>query len=65
VILVAQISKSSQIREVIQEVEDSTKEVEVEEEAGRLSIDVTNVTGWVTDLLNVLKRRMQNQEVHM
>ena len=40
-----------------QEEEELTKEVEVEEEAKKLSLDVTNVTNWVIDLLNARKRK--------
>jgi len=35
-----------------QEEEDLTKEVEVEEEENKLSLDVTNVTNLVIDVLN-------------
>ena len=59
-----QISKDSQRKKVAAEEEDLTKEVEVEEEAERLSTDVTDVTLWVIDLLNVLIMKIQDIEVH-
>ena len=40
-----------------QEEEYLTKEVEVEEEENKLSLDVTNVTNWVIDLLNAWRRK--------
>ena len=46
------------------EEEDLTREVEVEEEAERLSNDVTDVTLWVIDPLNVLRMKIWNSEVH-
>ena len=48
-----QITRSNKIGEMNQEEEDLTKEVKVEEEAKKLSLDVTNVTNWVIDPLNV------------
>ena len=59
-----QISKGSQRKVVEEEEEDLTKEVEVEEEAERLTTGVTNVTNWVTDLLNVLRMTIRDSEVH-
>ena len=59
-----QISKGSQRKKVAAEEEDLTREVEVEEEAERLSTGVTNVTNWVTNLLNVLRMKIRDNEVH-
>lgn len=42
---------------MIPEEEGLAREVEVEEEAKRMYIGVTNVTSWVTNILNVLKMR--------
>lgn len=39
------------------EEEGLTREVEVEEEAKRMSTSVTNLTSWVTDLLSVLRMK--------
>ena len=52
-----QITKSSKTGEMTQEEEDLTKEVEVEEEAKKLSLDVTTVTNWVIDILNARRRK--------
>ena len=46
-------SKSSMVEEVTLVEEDLTKEVEVEEEAEKLLLDVTNATSWGIDHLNV------------
>ena len=59
-----QISKDSERKNMAAEEEDLTREVEVEEEAQRLPIDVTDVTLWVTDLLNVLRIKIRDSEVH-
>ena len=61
---VVQIRKDSQRKKVATEEEDLTKEVEVEEEAERLSTDVTDVTLWVIDLLNVLIMKILGNKVH-
>ena len=53
-----QISKDSQRKKVAAEEEYLTREVEVEEEARKLAIDVTNVTSWFINLLSVLKKRV-------
>lgn len=55
---VAQINKGSRRKKVETKEEDLTRRVEVEEEVERLSISVTNVTSWVTDLLSVLRMRI-------
>ena len=47
-----------------QEEEDPTREVDVDEEARRLSVGVTNVISWVIDPLSVLIMRTQEKEVH-
>lgn len=47
------------------EEEDLTKEVDVEEEAERLSISVINVGSWVTDLLSVSRMKNEDKEIHM
>ncbi len=47
------------------EEEDLTREVEVEEEAERLSISAINVGSWVTYLLSVLRMRKEDKEMHM
>ena len=52
-----QTNRSNKIEDVTQEGEDLTKEVEVEEEEKKLSLDVTNVTNWVIDPLNVQRRK--------
>ena len=44
--------------EMTQEEEDLTKEVQVEEEAKKLSLDVTTVKNWVIDILNAWRRKM-------
>ena len=59
-----QISKDNQRNKVAAEEEDLTREVEVEEEAERLLIDVIDVTLWVTDLSNVLRMKIWDNEVH-
>ena len=59
-----QIRKNSQRKKVAAKEEDLTKEVEVEEEAERLPTDVTDVTLWVTDILNVLRMTIWDNEVH-
>ena len=51
-----QTNKSNKIEEVTQDGEDITKEVEVEEEANQMSLDVKNVTNWTKDPLNVQRR---------
>ena len=56
-----QIKKDNQRKKVAAEEEDLTREVEVEEEAERLPIDVTL---WVIDLLNVLRMKIRDNEVH-
>ena len=50
-------SKRSMIEEVILAEEDLTKEVEVEDEAERLSFGVTNATSWGISHLNVQERK--------
>ena len=52
-----QIRRSNKVGEMNQEEEYLTKEVEVEEEENELSLDVTNVTKWVIDLLNARRRK--------
>ena len=52
-----QTNRSSKIEEVTQEGEELTKEVEVEEEAKKLSLDVTNVTNCIIYPLNVQRRK--------
>ena len=59
-----QISKGSQRKKVAAEGEYLTREVEVEEEIERLFTGVTNVTNWVADLLNVLRMKIRDIEVH-
>lgn len=44
--------------------EDLTREVKVEKEVEILSIGVTNVTNWVTSILNVLRMTIWDSEVH-
>ena len=61
---VVQISKDRQRKKVATEEEDLTKVVEVEKATERLPIDVTDVTIWVTNLLNVLRMIIQDSEVH-
>ena len=51
-------SKRSMAEEVILEKEDLTKEVEVEDEAEKLSLDATNATGWGISHLSVQGRKM-------
>ena len=46
-------SKSSMVEEVILVEEVHTKEVEVEDEARKLSLDATNATNWGISHLNV------------
>ena len=50
-------SKSSMAEEVILAEEDLTKEVEVEEEAEKLSLDATNATSWGISHFNVQGRK--------
>ena len=52
-----QVTRSNKTGEMTQEEEDLTKEVEVEEEETKLYLDVTNVTIWVIDPLNVQRRK--------
>lgn len=59
-----QISKGSQIKKVVAEEEYLTIEVEVEEGVERLSTSVTDVTNWVIDILNVLRMKIRDNEVH-
>ena len=49
-------SKSSMVEEVMLAEEDLTKEVEVEDEAEKLSFDVTNATNWGISHLNVQEK---------
>ena len=51
-------------REEEVEEEAERREVEVEENADRLPTDVTDVTLWVTNILNVLKMKIRDSEVH-
>ena len=55
--LVTQTNRRNKIEEVTQEGEHLTKEVEVEEEEKKMYLDVTNVTNWVIDILNVQSRK--------
>ena len=50
-------SKSIMVEEVTLAEEDLTKEVEVEEEVEKLSLDATNATSWGISRLNVYKKR--------
>ena len=50
-------SKSSMAEEVILAEEDLTKEVEVEDEAKKLSLDVTDATNWGISHLSVHERK--------
>ena len=50
-------SKRNIVEEVILAEEDLTKEVEVEEEAEKLSLDATNATSWGISHLNVQGRK--------
>ena len=59
-----QINKGSERKKVASEEEDLTREVEVEEEAKRQSTGVTDVTNWVTNLLNVLRMTIRDSELH-
>ena len=49
--------KSSMVEEVTLAKEDLIKEVEVEEEAKKLSLDATNATSWGISHLNVQGRK--------
>ena len=60
-----QISMDSQRKKLEIEEEDLTREVEVEEEVARLSTGVTDVTLWVVDLLNVLRMKIWDNDVHI
>ena len=51
-------SKNSMVEEVILDEEDLTKEVEVEEEAEKLSLGATNATSWGINHLNVQEKKM-------
>ena len=51
-------SKSSMVEEVTLVEEDLTKEVEVEEEAEKLSLGATNATSWGINHLNVQEWNM-------
>lgn len=59
-----QISKGSQRKKVKAEEEDLNRVVEVEEEVERLSTGVTEVTYWITNILNVLRMIIHGSEVH-
>lgn len=59
-----QISKENNRKKVVVEEEELTREVEVEEEVERLSTSVIEVKNWVTDLLNVLRMKIWDNEVH-
>ena len=50
-------SKSNMVEEVSLVEEDLTKEVEVEEEAKKPSLDATNATSWGISHLNVQGRK--------
>ena len=50
-------SKNSMVEEVILVEQDLTKEVEVEEEAEKLSLDATNAISWGISHLNVEGKR--------
>ena len=50
-------SKRSMVDEVILAEEDLTKEVEVEDEAKKLSLDVTDATNWGISHLSVHERK--------
>ena len=51
--LVTLTNKKIMVEEVILAEDDLTKEVEVEEEAKKLSLDATNATSWGISHLNV------------
>ena len=57
--------KSSMVEEVTLAEEDLTKEVEVEEEVEKLSLDATNATSWGIIHLNVHGRKTQDREEPM
>ena len=50
-------SKNNMVEEATLIEEDLTKEVEVEEEAEKLSLDATNETSWVISHLSVQGRK--------
>ena len=50
-------SKSSMVEEVILAEEDLTKDVAIEEEAEKLSLDATNATSWGISHLNVQEKK--------
>ena len=51
------VSKSSMVEEAILAREDLTKEVEVEDEAEKLSLDSTNAASWGISHLNVQEKK--------
>ena len=55
--LVTLTSKRNMVEEVIIAEEDLTKEVEVEDEAERLSFGATNATSWGISHLNVQEKK--------
>ena len=55
--LVTLSSKRNMAKEVIVAEEDLTKEVEVEDEVDKLSLDATNSTSWGINNLNVHGRK--------
>ena len=63
--LATQVNKGSQRKEVTLEEEMLIKEVEEEEGADRLSIDVTNVTKLVIGHLSVRKMKLRGKAVIM
>jgi len=63
--LIAQNNKDNKRKKVTPEEEYLTGEVEVEEEANRMYINVINVGSWVTNILSALRMKREDKEMHM